>query len=90
MRSPANELRHGHFSDGRELPHSLLLRDWILISHSHGKHGSRDIDTFEIKLADGTPLTVYFDCTESFGKWPPSPTGSVGRVAQRRSEDTLP
>jgi len=45
---------------------------WNLVSHSHGKLGDRDIDTFEIQLADGTPRTVYFDCTESFGKWPES------------------
>src|SRR5215475_13849920 len=41
-------------------------KDWKLLTHSHGKHGTRDIDTFEIQLADGTPVTVFFDCTESF------------------------
>src|SRR5262249_37891589 len=63
--------------------------DWELISHSHGKHGGRDIDTFEIKLADATPLTVYFDCTESFGKWPQPPADSVGRATPPRPEDTF-
>lgn len=42
-------------------------KDWKLISHSHGQHEDRDIDTFEIELKSGTRLCVYFDCTESFG-----------------------
>jgi hypothetical protein len=46
--------------------------DWKLLLHSHGTHEGRDIDTFELQLADGTPVTVFFDCTESFGKWSPS------------------
>jgi hypothetical protein len=43
-------------------------RDWTLISHSHEVHGGRDIDIFVLKLTDGTMRTIYFDCTESFGK----------------------
>ncbi len=42
-------------------------KDWKLLSHSHGQYGDRDIDTFEIELASGARLCVYFDCTESFG-----------------------
>ncbi|HKD84708.1 MAG TPA: hypothetical protein VKB58_08170 [Terriglobales bacterium] len=49
-------------------------RDWRLISHSHGVQRGRDIDTFVLRLQDGTSRTVYFDCTESFGK--PLPTSS--------------
>ena len=64
--------------------------DWKLIWQSHGIHDARDIDTFQIELADGTPLTVFFDCTESFGKWPPPPSGSVRTGRQRRPDDTLP
>jgi hypothetical protein len=51
--------------------------DWKLSSHSHGNYGGRDIDTFELRLADGTPLTVFFDCTESYGKLPPLDTESI-------------
>src|SRR5271166_1017019 len=40
--------------------------DWTLISHSHSVQGGRDIDTFVLRLRDGTSRTVYFDCTESF------------------------
>jgi len=42
--------------------------DWKLLSQSHGKYGGRDIDTLKLQLADGTPVTVFFDCTESFGR----------------------
>jgi hypothetical protein len=45
--------------------------DWKLLLHSHCTHEGREIDTFELLLADGRPLTVFFDCTDSFGKWPP-------------------
>ena len=48
--------------------HGQKDRDWTLISHSHEVRGGRDIDTFILRLTDGTSRTVYFDCTESFGK----------------------
>ena len=41
---------------------------WNLVSHSHGCHEQRDIDTVVIRLASGEKLTTYFDVTESFGK----------------------
>jgi hypothetical protein len=44
-------------------------KGWKLISHSHGVFGGRDIDTFTIQLADGTQRSVFFDSTESFGKF---------------------
>jgi hypothetical protein len=49
--------------------------DWTLISHSHGVQRQREIDTFVLKLRDGTSRTVYFDCTESFGKPLPMSSG---------------
>ncbi len=49
--------------------------DWKLLTHSTGEHGGRYIDTFELQLAEGKLLTVFFDCTESFGKQ--DPTGTV-------------
>ena len=43
-------------------------KDWKLVSHSHGQHEDRDIDTFEIEFKSGVRRCVYFDCTESFGR----------------------
>ena len=43
---------------------------WKLISHSHGRHRDRDIDTIEIELSDGRCKSVFFDITESFRKDP--------------------
>src|SRR5271167_2134164 len=64
--------------------------DWKLISHSQGKYAGRDIDTFELQLADGTPLTVFFDCTESFGKPLPADIESVEPRGKHRLDDTVP
>ena len=44
-------------------------KGWKLISRSHTVVGGCDIDTYRIQLADGTQCTVYFDSTESFGKF---------------------
>jgi hypothetical protein len=43
--------------------------DWKLIFQAHGYHGDRSIDTVHVELRDGSERTVYFDNTESFGKW---------------------
>lgn len=43
-------------------------RDWRLLSQSHGNYEGRDIDTFIIQKSDGIQHSVFFDCTESFGK----------------------
>ena len=64
--------------------------DWKLISHSHGVHVGRDIDTFVLRLADGRALTVFFDCTESFGKSPHPSTESPEPRVKRRLDDTVP
>jgi hypothetical protein len=63
--------------------------DWKLMSHSHGKYGDREIDTFELQLANGTPLTVFFDCTESFGKPLPADTESGEPGGRHRLDDTV-
>jgi len=44
--------------------------DWKLIYQAHGVFNEKDIDTYAIKLADGVEKTLYFDITESFGKFP--------------------
>ena len=44
--------------------------DWKLLTHSHGSFGGREIDTIEIEVKSGERTRVYFDITESFGKWP--------------------
>lgn len=45
--------------------------DWGLETHSHGTFENRQIDTVVIRLSSGAVKTVYFDITDSFGKWPP-------------------
>jgi hypothetical protein len=59
----------GTYAEFAWLAHEYGQKDehWKLVSRSHGRHGSREIDTFHIELSDGTALTVFFDCTESFG-----------------------
>ncbi len=44
-------------------------KGWKLISRSHTVVGGCDIDTYQIQLADGTLRSVFFDSTESFGKF---------------------
>lgn len=55
-------------------------RDWRPVSHSHGEREGRAIDTFQITFSDGTSVTVFFDCTESFGNWPPPNGGPIEPV----------
>jgi hypothetical protein len=43
-------------------------QDWTLVTHSSGGDGRRKIDTFHVRLTDGSRRTVFFDVTESFGK----------------------
>ena len=45
-------------------------RDWRLKLHAHGTYGDREIDTVRLEMPNGEQLTLYFDITESFGKWP--------------------
>jgi hypothetical protein len=42
---------------------------WKLVSHAHEIFGGREIDTFVIELNNGTQRAVFFDCTDSFGKF---------------------
>jgi hypothetical protein len=42
---------------------------WKLVSHSHEMFNRREIATFKIEFPDGTQRVVFFDCTESFGKF---------------------
>ena len=44
--------------------------DWKVVTHAHGTVGNKDIDTVVVRLTSGIERTVYFDVTESFGKWP--------------------
>ena len=42
---------------------------WKLVSHSHTMFNGRDINAFKIQFPDGTERVVFFDCSESFGKY---------------------
>ena len=42
---------------------------WKLISHSHGVFSGREIDTYVIELNDGSQKAIFFDCSDSFGKF---------------------
>ena len=52
-----------------------------------GNHDGRDIDTFELQLTDGTQQSVFFDCSESFGKFP---SAGLFSAREKSPEDTLP
>lgn len=41
---------------------------WTLVSQSVGQRGTRSIDTFDIRLKNGTERAVYFDVTSFFGQ----------------------
>ena len=41
---------------------------WRLVTHATRREGLRAIDTFDVILRDGTPQSIHFDVTESFGK----------------------
>jgi len=45
-------------------------RDWKRKLHGHGTYGDREVDTVRLEMPNGEQLTLYFDITESFGKWP--------------------
>ena len=47
----------------------IMDADWHLRSHSTGVFGGRRIDTAILRLNNRDERTVYFDVTESFGKW---------------------
>jgi hypothetical protein len=51
------------------LTHVGTRDDWSLTSQMSGEVGERHIDTIDIVLSDGTPRRLYFDVTESFGRW---------------------
>jgi hypothetical protein len=42
--------------------------DWTLVMRSHGPFGARYLETFEIKVSDGSTKSVVFDITSFFGK----------------------
>ena len=43
-------------------------RDWQFVGQGLLDSGDRVYDEIHIKLADGTPITIFFDITEFFGK----------------------
>jgi hypothetical protein len=44
--------------------------DWRLKLQSHGRFGNREIDTLVLDIKNRGEKTVFFDVTDSFGKFP--------------------